>query len=86
MKSERPFAPSTLTGPSRERRPPRPAGMPGTTALTHPHQRPPLLQVKSTKPLADGFPGTIDAQARFLVTPLIPLLPCHRNRIPMLWN
>ena len=71
--------PSGRTGSSGERRTPRPAGMPGTTALTHPHQCPPFLQVKSAKPLADGFSGTINAQAGFLVTPLIPLLPCHKQ-------
>ena len=73
-----------LEGSSGERRTPRAAGMPGTTAHTHPHQCPPFFQVHSTKPLADGFSGTINAQARFLVTPLIPLLPCHRNTMPIL--
>ena len=66
-------------GSSGERWTPRPTGMPGTTALTHPHQCPPFLQVKSTKPLTDGFSWTINAQAGFLVTPLIPLLSRHKQ-------
>ena len=78
----KPYLSLRLEGSSGERRTPRAAGMPGTTAHTHPHQCPPFFQVHSTKPLADGFSGTINAQARFLVTPLIPLLPCHRNNLP----
>ncbi|MCY4612818.1 MAG: hypothetical protein OXB94_04245 [Nitrospira sp.] len=76
--SESLIFPSGRTGLSGERRTPGPTGMPGTTALTHAHQCPPFLQVKRTKPLADGFSWTINAQAGFLVAPLISLLPCHK--------